>query len=142
MRFHLPAVAVCCCALLLFPAPASAQQGSLLFGTQFTEAALSGVGGTQPMATPDGRRLLAFNGAIVNHVEVGAALRAEGVALRTRSDTEVLLHLLAREGERGLARANGMFAFAFLDGADGRMLLGRDPCGIKPLYWLDRGEAE
>jgi hypothetical protein len=49
MRFHPPALVVCSCALLLFLAPASAQQGSLLFGTQFTEAALSGVGGTQPM---------------------------------------------------------------------------------------------
>lgn len=103
-------------------------------------AVIDPAGGAQPMATADGRRLLAFNGAIVNFVELAAELRAAGVPLRTRSDTEVLLHLLARRGAEGLARANGMFALALLDAGDGSALLARDPCGIKPLYWIDDGD--
>jgi asparagine synthase (glutamine-hydrolysing) len=91
--------------------------------------------GQQPMTTADGRHVLAFNGAIVNHVELRAELEADGAAFRTRCDTEVLLELLAREGEAGLARVDGMFALAFLDTMTGELLLARDPCGIKPLYW-------
>ncbi len=90
--------------------------------------------GQQPMSTADGRWSLAFNGAVVNHVELRAELAANGVAFRTTCDTEVLLELLAREGAEGLARVNGMFAGALLDTESGELLLFRDPYGIKPLY--------
>lgn len=96
--------------------------------------------GAQPMRTRDGRFALALNGEIVNHVELRAGLAARGAAFRTRCDTEVLLELLARDGAAGLGRANGMFATALLDDATGAALLARDPCGIKPLSWLDEGD--
>ena len=98
--------------------------------------------GAQPMATADGRYVLAWNGAIVNHVELRSRLAAGGVRFRTRCDTEVLLHLLAREGAAGLARADGMFAGAFLDTQTGELLLFRDPCGIKPLYYMQDGAED
>lgn len=96
--------------------------------------------GAQPMTTGDGRFAVALNGAIVNHVELRDALAADGARFRTRCDTEVLLEGLARRGAAFLGTTNGMFACALFDDADGSALLARDPCGIKPLYWLDEGD--
>jgi asparagine synthase (glutamine-hydrolysing) len=96
--------------------------------------------GAQPMRTSDGRSTLALNGEIVNHVELRARLEEEGAHFRTHCDTEVLLELLARRGAAGLAQANGMFAGAFCDEESGEVLLFRDPCGVKPLSWLDEGD--
>ncbi len=90
--------------------------------------------GAQPMSTPDGRHVLVWNGEITNHTALRDELARAGVEFRTRCDTEVLLHLLAREGVAGLAHANGMFAGALLDTVSGELTLFRDPCGIKPLY--------
>jgi asparagine synthase (glutamine-hydrolysing) len=96
--------------------------------------------GRQPMETADRRLALALNGEIVNHVELRDELTRGGAAFRTRCDTEVLLATLAARGPDGLARVNGMFAGVLADAASGAMLLFRDPCGIKPLSWLDEGD--
>ncbi len=89
----------------------------------------------QPMRTPDGRYALSFNGEIYNYVELRQRLTQRGIVFRTFSDTEVLLHLLALEGERALPQLNGMFALSFVDTQTGEWLLARDPFGVKPLYW-------
>ena len=96
--------------------------------------------GSQPMETADGRLALALNGEVVNHVELREDLERRGVSFRTRCDTEVLLATLAAHGPDGLSRVNGMFAGALTDGVAGATLLFRDPCGIKPLSWLDEGD--
>ncbi len=96
--------------------------------------------GDQPMRTADGRHVVALNGAIVNHEELRSELAARGAAFRTRCDTEVLLELLARDGRAAFGALNGMFAVAFLDTRSGELLLARDPCGIKPLYWTEQGD--
>jgi asparagine synthase (glutamine-hydrolysing) len=90
---------------------------------------------TQPMASADGRYLIVFNGEIYNFRELRRELEADGVAFRTTSDTEVLLALFAREGERMLPRLRGMFAFAIWDTQTRELFLARDPYGIKPLYY-------
>ncbi len=94
----------------------------------------------QPMQSADGRHVLVFNGEIYNHAELRAELEREGVRFRTRSDSEVVLELLARSEspEAALARLRGMFALALWDEAPGRLLLARDPYGIKPLYYEAR----
>ena len=89
----------------------------------------------QPMVSIDGRYTIVFNGEIYNFRELRRELEAEGVAFRTTSDTEVLLALFAREGERMLPRLRGMFAFAIWDTQSRELFLARDPCGIKPLYY-------
>src|SRR6185503_14698714 len=71
--------------------------------------------GHQPISTPDGRYWLAFNGEIYNYKELAVELVARGVVFRGTSDSEVLLHLLSREGSAALSRLNGMFAFVFVD---------------------------
>jgi asparagine synthase (glutamine-hydrolysing) len=91
--------------------------------------------GAQPMVTPDGRYCLAYNGELFNHAQFRTELEQSGVEFRGHSDTETLLWLLVRHGERALPRLNGMFAFAFVDAHTRRVLLARDHVGVKPLYY-------
>jgi asparagine synthase (glutamine-hydrolysing) len=89
----------------------------------------------QPMLSADGQVALVFNGEIYNFRELAAELRAAGVELRTRSDTEVLLELYRLHGPSFVQRMRGMFAFAIWDGRARRLVLGRDRLGKKPLFF-------
>ena len=94
---------------------------------------------TQPMTSADGRLVVTFNGEIYNYPMLRQELEAAGVRFRTTCDTEVLLHLYARDGARMVHRLRGMFAFAIWDDARGELFLARDPYGIKPLYTANDG---
>jgi asparagine synthase (glutamine-hydrolysing) len=96
-------------------------------------------GGHQPFVSDDGQIALVQNGEIFNYVELAAELRAQGVTLRTASDTEVVLRLYEREGIGCLNRLNGMFAIAIDDGREDALYLARDRIGVKPLYWMEQG---
>ncbi|MEY3491285.1 MAG: hypothetical protein RL309_413, partial [Verrucomicrobiota bacterium] len=91
--------------------------------------------GAQPMASADRRVVVTFNGEIYNFRELRDRLSSEGVTFRGASDTEVLVELLARFGEKCLPWLNGIFAFAAWFPAERRMILVRDAAGVKPLYW-------
>ena len=93
-------------------------------------------GGAQPMHGGEGRYTLVFNGEIFNFRELRAELEQAGDVFRTKSDTEVLLNLLIREGADCIPRLNGFFAFAFYDAAKKTLLLARDYHGVKPLYYF------
>lgn len=93
----------------------------------------------QPMTSADGRLAVTYNGEIYNFPELRAELEAEGVFFRTDCDTEVLLHLYARDGTAMVHRLRGMFAFALWDDKTGSLFLARDPYGIKPLYTANDG---
>jgi asparagine synthase (glutamine-hydrolysing) len=93
----------------------------------------------QPMRLAGSDLRIVFNGEIYNYRALRDELTAQGAVFETASDTEVLLHLYAREGAAMLGRLRGMFAFAIHDAAEGRMFLARDPFGIKPLYVTDDG---
>jgi asparagine synthase (glutamine-hydrolysing) len=95
--------------------------------------------GAQPMSTPDGRWHLVLNGEIYNFRELRQELEDQGATFRSQSDTEVVLTLLARDGTAALPRLRGMFGLALWDGAAKRLLLARDPLGIKPLYYSTEG---
>lgn len=91
--------------------------------------------GNQPMASPDGRYRLIYNGEVYNYRELATELEALGHIFRGRSDTEVLLAAWSEWGSACLPRLTGMFAFCMIDTLAGTMTLARDPFGIKPLYY-------
>ncbi len=93
--------------------------------------------GNQPMVSPDGNFVLAYNGECYNHLELRKQLHGD---FRSSSDTETLLHWLMQHWEKGLTDLQGMFAIALWDEKRGRLLLARDRFGIKPLYFC-RGKA-
>lgn len=91
--------------------------------------------GHQPMVSGDGRSVIVFNGEIYNHPELRHELEQKGVRFRSRSDTEVLLEALNLWGTDAISKLNGMFAFAWYDLKERRLVLARDHAGIKPLYY-------
>ena len=93
----------------------------------------------QPMASDDGKLVVTFNGEIYNYMALRKKLEAIGHVFRTGSDTEVLLHLYAEKGVDLVHELRGMFAFAIWDQQCRALLLGRDPYGIKPLYYSNDG---
>lgn len=92
-------------------------------------------GGRQPMCTPDQRFWITFNGEIFNFIELREHLIARGHQLRTRSDTEVILHLYQEEGEECVHRLNGQWAFAIWDACERKLFLSRDRFGVRPLFY-------
>jgi len=95
----------------------------------------------QPMVDPLTGNVVIFNGEIYNYRELKHDLQAAGYRFRSDSDTEVLLHLYARHGASMVERLRGMFAFAIWDARAHKLVLARDPLGIKPLYYADDGKT-
>jgi asparagine synthase (glutamine-hydrolysing) len=98
-------------------------------------AVIDPAGGTQPIANEDGTIEVVFNGEIYNFAELRGELEARGHRFRTRTDTEVLVHLWEEHGPEMLQRLNGMFAFCLHDRKQRRTLIARDRLGIKPLFY-------
>ena len=96
-------------------------------------------GGRQPMANEDESIWITFNGEIYNYLEIRHGLEA-GHQFKTRSDTEVILHLYEDKGEKCLDDLRGMFAFAIYDFRERKLLVARDHLGQKPLYYHHDGD--
>ncbi|MEI8198142.1 MAG: asparagine synthase (glutamine-hydrolyzing), partial [Phycisphaerae bacterium] len=97
--------------------------------------------GHQPMASPDGRFHITFNGEIYNFRELRAQLIAAGESFHTETDTELLLRLYLLRGPDCLRDLAGMFAFAVWDAQEQSLFLARDPLGVKPLYFCIVGST-
>ncbi|MDQ4039002.1 MAG: asparagine synthase (glutamine-hydrolyzing) [Actinomycetota bacterium] len=95
--------------------------------------------GAQPMVH-DGLALV-YNGELYNYLELRAELESSGVRFRGSSDTEVLLEAWRHWGIQSLPRLRGMFAFAVFDERTGELVLARDQFGIKPLFFVQRGDG-
>lgn len=91
--------------------------------------------GHQPLMSADGRLALVANGEIYNYLELNAELRSLGHRMLTDSDSESILHAYAAWGLGFPPALRGMFAFALHDATTGRLILGRDRLGIKPLFY-------
>ena len=96
-------------------------------------------GGAQPIWNESGTVAVVQNGEIYNFRELRRELEGHGHVFRTQSDTEVTVHAYEQWGVDGLSRLNGMFGLAIWDAARGRLVIARDPFGIKPLYHWDDG---
>lgn len=90
--------------------------------------------GVQPMIDPVTGHVIVYNGEIYNFVDLRRRLIAEGQELQSTGDTAVMLRALGLHGPEAVSWLRGMFVFACWDPAERRLLLARDPLGIKPLY--------
>jgi asparagine synthase (glutamine-hydrolysing) len=93
----------------------------------------------QPLSSQDGRFWITFNGEIYNHRELRGELESRGHRFRTRTDTEVVVHLFEEEGPGALDRLRGMFAFAIWDRRTRSLFAARDPFGQKPFHYATAG---
>jgi len=97
-------------------------------------------GGHQPMSDQQESIWVIFNGEIYNFFELRRELEGYGHVFRTNSDTEVILHGYKQWGDDVLNHLNGMFGLAIWDARQRRLVLARDPFGIKPLYYRIEGD--
>jgi asparagine synthase (glutamine-hydrolysing) len=92
--------------------------------------------GQQPLFNEDGSLVLVVNGEIYNSAGLRAELERLGHRFATSTDGEVILHLFEEEGKASFSRLEGMFALALWDQSRRRLLLARDPMGMKPLFFV------
>ena len=90
--------------------------------------------GVQPMVDPVTEHVIVYNGEIYNYRELRQRLTAEGQEFHSTGDTAIMLRALGLHGRAAVSWLRGMFTFACWDPKQRRLLLARDPLGIKPLY--------
>ena len=95
--------------------------------------------GHQPMATPDGRYTIVFNGEIYNYKTLRHQL-LKGIAFKSNTDTEVVLHLFQKFGIKSVKHLRGMFAFLVWDKKEKKLWGARDRMGIKPFWYYHNGD--
>ena len=98
-------------------------------------------GGHQPMSDQEESVWVVFNGEIYNFPELRRELEGHGHVFRTNSDTEVIIHGYKQWGDDVLNRLNGMFGLGIWDVQQRRLVLARDPFGIKLLYYRIDGDS-
>ncbi len=89
----------------------------------------------QPFVSKDGKTVITFNGEIYNFNELRSELIRKNIYFKSKSDTEVILEAYKYWGLDCLNKFRGMFSFAIWDNEDKKIILARDPFGIKPLYY-------
>lgn len=97
--------------------------------------------GTMPISNQDNSLWIVFNGEIYNHMELREELIQKNHSFKTRSDTEVILHLYEEYGPECLKKLNGQFAIAIWDKHKEELFLARDRVGIRPLFYTQTKSA-
>jgi asparagine synthase (glutamine-hydrolysing) len=114
-------------------------QGPLALGHRRLQVIDLSAKAAQPMVEPELGLALVFNGCLYNYPELRQELTAAGYRFFSTGDSEVLLKAYHHWGEACVERFHGMFAFALWERDSGRLVLGRDRLGIKPLYVSRKG---
>ncbi len=96
--------------------------------------------GRQPMVSVNDHSVITYNGEFYNHNEFRSTLAKKGYVFRGRSDTETLLYMLSEWGPDVLTDLAGIFGLAWWDAKNRRLILARDPIGVKQVYYHDDGE--
>ena len=110
-------------------------------GLGHTLLAINDPDGVQPIASEDGRLYIVANGQFYDFARIRAELEERGHRFRTRSDSEIALHLYEELGAGCLEQLRGQFAFAIWDEETGRLFAARDRFGLKPLFYAQHGGA-
>jgi|LSQX01.1.fsa_nt_gb asparagine synthase (glutamine-hydrolysing) len=98
--------------------------------------------GKQPMCNEKESIWIAYNGETYNFLDLKKDFQLEKKhSFRSRTDTEVILHLYEDLGLDVVKHLNGMYAFAIWDNREEKLILARDPYGVKPLFYLNTGDA-
>ncbi len=98
-------------------------------------------GGSQPLSNEDDRLRLVVNGELYDFERIQRELESRGHTLRTRSDSEIALHLYEDMGPACLRHLRGEFALVLWDGRNDTLFAARDRFGIKPLYYAVHGDV-
>jgi len=98
-------------------------------------------GGHQPMSDREESVWVIFNGEIYNFPELKSELQSHGHIFRTNCDTEVIIHGYKQWGDEVLNHLNGMFGLAIWDVHERRLVIARDPFGIKLIYYRIDGDT-
>jgi len=97
--------------------------------------------GHQPISNEDATVWTVLNGEIYNYKELTAELVKKGHVFKTKSDTEVIVHLYEEHGSEFVSRLRGMFGLAVWDSKKKELIVARDPLGIKQVYFLRETDA-
>ncbi|MFI4883568.1 MAG: asparagine synthase (glutamine-hydrolyzing) [Phycisphaerales bacterium JB064] len=111
------------------------QAPGVFLGQRRLEVIAPGEAGRQPMASRDGRWVIVYNGELYNDPQLRQELATLGHEPDSPSDTATVCQVLSAWGPQGLKRCRGMFAIVAYDTVDKKLVLARDPLGIKPLYY-------
>ena len=93
--------------------------------------------GHQPMISRDGNLVIVFNGEIYNHLEIRKSYLAKEF-FKSKSDTETILVGYQKYGNDLFKMLNGIFSLAIYDKLKKKIVLARDPLGVKPLYYYQK----
>ncbi len=118
----------------------STSGGALALGNRRLAVIDPSAAGHQPMRDPARGTVIVFNGFIANFIELRRQLAHQGEHFVSHCDTEVVLKAYGRYGPACVRLLRGMFAFAIWDPRDETLILARDPFGVKPLYYAQRGD--
>lgn len=111
------------------------ESSGLYLGQRRLEVISPGEAGRQPMASRDGRWVIVYNGELYNDADMRGELGGLGQEPYSPSDTATMCQVLSAWGAGGLRRCRGMFALVAYDTVERRLVMARDPLGIKPLYF-------
>lgn len=99
------------------------------------------VTGTQPIASEDGKVHIIHNGEFYDFERITRELESRGHKFRTKSDSEIALHLYQEMGPACLEHLRGEFAFVIWDDENETLFAARDRFGIKPLFYVETDEG-